>query len=58
MRAEFGKLRSAADYERLITEQVPRVPREWRRPMVCGLTVLRCAVCAFTQCPRLCAPQP
>jgi len=33
MRAEFGKLRSAADYERLITEQVPRVPREWRRPI-------------------------
>jgi len=26
--------------------------------LVCGLTVLRCAVCAFTQCPRLCAPQP
>jgi hypothetical protein len=33
MRAEFDKLRSAADYERLITEQVPRVPREWRRPI-------------------------
>lgn len=30
---EFDKLRSAADYERLIAEQVPGVPLEWRRPI-------------------------
>ena len=33
MCAEFDKLQSAADYERLIAEQVPGVPLEWRRPI-------------------------
>ena len=58
--AEFNKLRSAADYERLIAEQVPGVPMEWRRPIgeqcmeaPVSSTGKRCA--ARTSLPRDCA---